>query len=88
MVKPKLTKRDVGKIVYVYLPTNKSPQFRWITKYNIETKRAYARTPKYGVRLKDLSKKRAKDFGKESILPKNTYKYPSTGKSKKSSKKS
>lgn len=70
--KRKIAKKDVGKVILVYLPQNMRARWRWITRYDEEKKRFYAKTPKIGVLIRDLSKKRSKDFGKETILPMGT----------------
>jgi hypothetical protein len=72
MPKRKFTKKDVNKVLLVHLPNNKRARWRWITQYNEETERFYAKTPKIGVLIRDLSKKRSKDYGKERILPVGT----------------
>lgn len=58
----------VGKVVMVYLPSNKRPRYRWIIRKR-EDGRFIARTPKVGVLVKDLNKKREKDYGAEHLLP-------------------
>jgi len=58
----------VGKILYVELPNTKSPRLRWIVRKR-EDGRYIIRTPKIGVLLRDLDKKRDSDYGKETLMP-------------------
>ena len=59
----------VGKVLMVNLPNNSRPRFRWIVSKNDDGK-YIARTPKIGVLIRDLNKKRDTDFGSEHVLPK------------------
>ena len=72
MGKRNLTKRDVGKVLMVYLPNNLNARFRWITKYNDRTGRFYARSPKIGVKIRNLKDKISSDYNKETLLPADT----------------
>ena len=60
----------VGKVVFVYLPNNARPRYRWIVKKR-EDGRYVARAPKIGVLIRDLDKKLEKDYNSEQLLPKN-----------------
>jgi hypothetical protein len=79
-----LTRRYVGQIRRVQLTNEKffESRYRWITKE--KNGRIYGRAPKMGVSIKDLVKKREKDYWGEKILPKNVkvfplkYNHPST----------
>lgn len=75
VAKRKLTPKDVGRLIKVFIPTNKRANWRFITRYNEKTKRFYAKVPKLGLLLKDLTKGRSKDFGQEKILPKESFVY-------------
>jgi hypothetical protein len=55
----------IGKVILVNLLNNKRPRKRDDGRYII-------RTPKIGVLIRELSQKRDKDFGKETLLPKNS----------------
>ena len=55
----------IGKVILVNLPNNKRPRKRDDGRYIV-------RTPKIGVLIRDLMLKRDKDFGKETLLPKNS----------------
>jgi len=55
----------IGKVILVNLPNNKRHRKRDDGRYII-------RIPKIGVLIKDLNLKRDKDFGKETLLPKNS----------------
>lgn len=59
----------IGKVILVELPNNKRARYRWIVRKR-EDGRFIVRTPKVGVLLRDLSKKRESDYGKETLLPK------------------
>ena len=59
----------IGQVILVELPNNKRARYRWIVKKR-EDGRFIVRTPKDGVLLRDLNKKRDEDFGKETLLPK------------------
>ena len=58
----------VGKIVYVELPNTKRKRLRWIVRTR-EDGRYIIRTPKIGVLIRDLNKKRDSDYGKETLMP-------------------
>jgi len=62
--------KNIGKVVYVYLPSNSRPRYRWIVGQK-PNGQLVARTPKNKVKIKDLHLKRNKDYGKEHLLPKN-----------------
>tara|TARA_Y100000741_G_scaffold335651_2_gene293761 strand:+ start:3446 stop:3868 length:423 start_codon:yes stop_codon:yes gene_type:complete len=64
----------IDKVVFIKLPNNNRKRYRWITKKNNKG-RFYARAPKINVLLKDLDKKRNKDYNKEAILPENIVMY-------------
>lgn len=77
----------VGKVVMINLPNNLRPRFRWIVSKRDDGK-YIARTPKIGVLIRDLNKKRDTDFGSEHVLPKgftfrNTNRSSTSKKSKK-----
>ena len=57
----------IGKIVFVKLPNNNRPRWRWIVRK--QNDRYIVRSPKVHVLIKDLKHKRDKDFNDESILP-------------------
>ena len=59
----------IGKVILVELPNNKRARYRWIVRKR-EDGRFIVRTPKDGVLLRDLNKKRESDYGKETLLPK------------------
>jgi hypothetical protein len=46
--------------------------YQIINDLNIDYGRYIVRTPKIGVLIRDLNLKRDKDFGKETLLPKNS----------------
>lgn len=58
----------VGKVVLVNLPNNSRPRYRWIVSKRDDGKYV-ARTPKIGVLIRDLHKKRSIDYGGEHTLP-------------------
>ncbi len=55
----------IGKVILVNLPNNKRPRYRWIVRKR-DDGRYIVRTPKIGVLIRD------QDFGKETLLPKNS----------------
>ena len=59
----------VGKVLLVNLPNNSRPRYRWIVSKRNDGK-YIARTPKIGVLIRELNKKRETDYGAEHILPK------------------
>ena len=59
----------IGKVILINLPNNLTPRYRWIVKKR-DDGRYIARTPKIDVLLKDLDKKREKDYNSEHLLPK------------------
>ena len=61
----------IGKVILVNLPNTKRSQYRWIVRKR-DDGRYIVRTPKNGVLIRDLNLKRDKDFGKETLLPKNS----------------
>ena len=61
----------IGKIILVNMPNNKRPRYRWIVRKR-EDGRFIVRTPKDGILIRDLNKKRDCEFGKESLLPKKS----------------
>jgi len=69
---PKKSRRTlVGKIILVVIPGNKRPRWRWITGIS-STGLLRARAPKIGVLIRDLKKKKDKDYGPEKTLPKGS----------------
>ena len=58
----------VGKVILVDLPKTKRPRYRWFVKKQ-EDNRYIVRTPKDGVKISNLTRKRENDFGKEMLLP-------------------
>lgn len=78
----------VGEVLLVNLPNNLRPRYRWIVSKKDDGK-YIARTPKIGVLIRDLKKKRDTDYGSEHVLPKgftfwNVMKNRTSKKSKKS----
>jgi hypothetical protein len=63
-----LTDPYVGKVLLVDLPGTKRPRYRWFVKKR-EDKRYIVRSPKDGVKISNLTRKRDTDFGKETLLP-------------------
>ncbi len=61
----------IGKVILVNLPNNKRSRYRWIIRKR-DYGRYIVRTPKIGVLIRVLNLKRDKDFGKETLLPKNS----------------
>ena len=61
----------IGKVILVNLPNTKRSQYRWIVRKR-DDGRYIVRTPKIGVLIRELNLKRNKDFGKETLLPKNS----------------
>ena len=61
----------IGKIVYLKLPKNKWQKKFWIVRKN-ENGKYIIRSPKIGVLIKDLNKKRNNDFGPEKLMPLGT----------------
>ena len=61
----------IGKVILVNLPNTKRSQYRWIVRKR-DDGRYIVRTPKIGVLIRDLNLKRDKDFGKETLHPKNS----------------
>ena len=59
----------VDKVLLVNLPNNSRPRYRWIVSKRDDGK-YIARTPKIGVLIRDLNKKRNTDYGPEHALPK------------------
>ena len=64
--------RYINKVILVKLPNNKKPRYRWIVKKN-EKGRYIVRAPKKGVLIRDLQFKRDNDYGKEHLLPLESY---------------
>jgi hypothetical protein len=65
-----LTTKDEGRVTFVRIsPT--TIRWRWITREEAVggRKRYYGRSPKIGVRVRDLARRRDADFGPERILP-------------------
>ena len=58
----------VGKVLLVDLPGANRPRYRWFVKKR-EDNRYIVRTPKIGVKISNLTRKRDTDFGKETLLP-------------------
>ena len=63
--------KNIGKVILVNLPNTKRSQYRWIVRKR-DDGRYIVRTPKIGVLIRELNLKRDKDFGKETLLPKNS----------------
>lgn len=68
-----LQSRDVGKVLPLILPglRRSSSAPRWITEQRADG-RFLARSPKMGVLLRDLDKKRGRDYGPARLLAKGT----------------
>ena len=81
--------KHIGKVEYIWMNKTKKKQakhsIRWIV--DIKNGRYIGRAPKAGVNLKDLDKKRDKDFGKPSMLPKSIIFFDDVIIAKKKSKK-
>ncbi len=81
--------KHIGKVEYIWMNKNKKKQgkhaIRWIV--DIKNGRYIGRAPKVGVYLRDLDKKRDKDFGKPSMLPKSIIFFNEAISAKKKSKK-
>lgn len=58
----------LGKVLLVDLPGNERARYRWFVKQR-EDKRYIVRSPKIGVKISNLTRKRNTDFGKETLLP-------------------
>ena len=76
----------VGKVLLVNLPNNSRPRYRWIVSKRNDGK-YIARTPKIGVLIRELNKKRETDYGAEHILPKGFTFWSSNATKKSTSKK-
>ena len=59
--------RYVGKVILIKLPRNKNPRWRWIVRK--KGNRFIVRTPKFRTLIRNLDKKRSRDYGKETLLP-------------------
>ena len=81
--------KHIGKVEYIWMNKTKKKQakhsIRWIV--DVKNGRYIGRAPKVGVNLKDLDKKRDKDFGKPSMLPKSIIFFDDSISAKKKSKK-
>jgi len=64
----------IGKVILVNLQNNKQPRYRWIVRKR-DDGRYIVRTPKIGVLRRELNLKKDTDFGKETLLPKNSKLY-------------
>jgi hypothetical protein len=60
--------RFIGKVILVNLPNTKRPRYRWIVRRR-DDGRYIVTTPNPFVKIRDLYKRRANDFGDETILP-------------------
>jgi hypothetical protein len=60
--------KHINKVIMVLLPNVKKPRWRWIVKKR-DDGRYIVKIPKNDVLLRDLNKKRNKDFGNETLLP-------------------
>ena len=69
----KKNKKHIGKVEYIWMNKNKKKQGKHVIRWIVDIKngRYIGRAPKVGVYLRDLYKKRDKDFGKPSMLPKS-----------------
>jgi hypothetical protein len=67
----------VGKILFVTIPGQTRKRLRWIVSKRPDG-RYTTKAPKIGARIRDLTKKRAADFGKETLLPKGAIISPAT----------
>lgn len=63
--------KHVGKILFVQIPGQTRKRLRWIVSKRPDG-RYTTKAPKIGARIRDLTKKRAADFGKETLLPKGS----------------
>ena len=75
----------VGKVDLFILPDVKRPRHRWIVRKR-EDGRYVARVPNIGVLLRDLTLKRARDYGKETLLPLGSKPWMGASKHRKSQK--
>ena len=66
-----ITKRHVGKVVLVKLPSSMRPKYRWIVRKRADG-RFIARAPKMGTLIRNLDMKRGYEYGPERLLPKET----------------
>lgn len=62
----------VGQVLLMTIPGVKRPQWRWITGLS-PTGLFQARTPKMGVLIRNLSKKRLLDYGRVHTLPAGSH---------------
>jgi len=67
----------VGKILFVTIPVQTRKRLRWIVSKRPDG-RYTTKAPKIGARIRDLTKKRAADFGIEALLPKGAVISPAT----------
>ena len=58
----------IDKTILVNLPNTKRPQYRWIVSKR-DDGRYIVRTPKIGVKLRELNLHRNNDYGNETLLP-------------------
>ena len=65
--------KHIGKVEYIWMNKNKKKQGKHVIRWIVDIKngRYIGRAPKAGVYLRDLYKKRDKDFGKPFMLPKS-----------------
>ena len=71
----KMFDKYIGKVILVHLPNVKRPRYRWVVKKR-DDGRYIVRTPKLGILIRELKLKRNKDFGKETLLPKDARPWP------------
>lgn len=58
----------IGKVIQLKLPKSKNRQWYWLVRKN-ENDKYIIRSPKIGVLINDLDKKRNKDYGPEKLMP-------------------
>jgi hypothetical protein len=75
----------VGKVDLFILPNVKRPHYRWIVRKR-EDGRYVARVPNMGVLIRDLTLKRERDYGKETLLPRGSKPWMGASNHRKSQK--
>lgn len=61
----------IGQTIYVIIPSNKYPTWRWIVRKR-EDGRYIVRNPKIGVKIRNLYLHKNSDYEKETLLPKGS----------------
>ena len=61
----------IGKVVFLKLHNNNRPRYFWIVRKK-ENGRYIIRSPKIGVLIRNLDKKKNDDYGPEKIMPLGT----------------